>query len=467
MLTALVNHLWQSTLFGVLAAALALLLRNESAAVRYWIWWAASAKFLVPFAALVAVGSLLAPTMRAAVVLPEWSASLERLAEPVGTELWAPALAALTAVWLAGVLATASVFVVQWLRVRRMVRAATPWRAPSPTAPAVMRSSAQIEPAIVGIVRPVLIVPDKMIERLTPAQLDAVIEHELCHWRRRDNLTAAVHMIAAALFWFHPLVWWIGRQLLQERERACDEGVIAAGHDRVVYAEAILDVCELCVASPSECAAGVGGAHLKRRLTQIVTSAAVTARSSVVAKAVLAVAGLAALAGPLAVGALGGRLAYAQAGGDVDRGRIAAPEDHRALMPLVRIAPSYPADALALRLEGSVTVRFTILPDGTTADVVAVDSTSSVFEEPAVSAVLKWRYPAQAQELRGVLTVIRFQLEPDTARANPRDTSELMAAYRGGGQELVNVQLGAFTPQEQPLPASFNGNARNGAVAQN
>ena len=54
----------------------------------------------------------------------------------------------------------------------------------------------------------------------------AIVAHELCHVGRRDNLAAAVHMIVEAVFWFHPLVWWIGTRLVEERERACDEEVL-------------------------------------------------------------------------------------------------------------------------------------------------------------------------------------------------------------------------------------------------
>ena len=96
-----------------------------------------------------------------------------------------------------------------------------------------------------------------------------MLEHELAHWRRRDNLTAAVHMLVEAVFWFHPLVWWIGARLVEERERACDEAVVRAGHDGRTYAEGILNVCERYVASALKCAAGISGADLKQRVVEI------------------------------------------------------------------------------------------------------------------------------------------------------------------------------------------------------
>ena len=58
------DHLWQSTLFALVAAMLALALRKHSARARYWLWMAASAKFLVPFSLLIAAGSHLRALLR-------------------------------------------------------------------------------------------------------------------------------------------------------------------------------------------------------------------------------------------------------------------------------------------------------------------------------------------------------------------------------------------------------------------
>ncbi len=125
---------------------------------------------------------------------------------------------------------------------------------------------------MVGLLRPILLLPAGIAERLTPPQLEAVLAHELCHVRRRDNLFASIHMIVEAIFWFHPLVWWIGARLVEERERACDEEVLSLGSEPHVYAEAILNVCKLYVESPLVCVSGVTGANLKRRIEAIMTN---------------------------------------------------------------------------------------------------------------------------------------------------------------------------------------------------
>ena len=94
--------------------------------------------------------------------------------------------------------------------------------------------------------------------------------------------------------------------------------------------------------------------------------------------------------------------------------------------PIVRIAPNYPAEALAASREGEVQLEFTIAANGTTKDVVVVDSSAPEFEAPAVAALLRWRYlptnmscvgtvcqpieGAEAVERPGIRTVIRYQL---------------------------------------------------------
>ncbi len=94
-----------------------------------------------------------------------------------------------------------------------------------------------------GLPGPVLLLPKGITERLTPAQLCSIVAHEMCHVRRRDNLATAGHMIVEAVFWFHPLVWWLGARLVEERERACDEEVVEAGRDAQTYAESISSRC--------------------------------------------------------------------------------------------------------------------------------------------------------------------------------------------------------------------------------
>jgi uncharacterized protein (TIGR03435 family) len=77
-------------------------------------------------------------------------------------------------------------------------------------------------------------------------------------------------MVVEAVFWFHPLVWWIERRMLDERERACDEAVLGAGNDPDAYVAGILSVCRFTLRAPIACVAGVSGAELRARIESIV-----------------------------------------------------------------------------------------------------------------------------------------------------------------------------------------------------
>ncbi len=311
MIGALAAHLWQSTLFALAAGILTLAFRKNRAHVRYWLWLSASLKFFVPFSWLIGLGGRLgwAPAAQR-IAMPQVSLAMERITVPFADPLplmpRAPSHAhwtglAILAVWLCGVAAIGLIRLRLWLRVRAAVRAGTPLNIPA--AVEIRSSPALLEPGVVGLLRPVLLLPEGILDRLTPSQLEAILAHELCHVRRRDNLFSALHMLVEAGFWFHPLVWWIGARLLEERERACDERVLILGNRPRDYADAILNVCKLYVESPLACVSGVTGANLKRRIEAILTNR--TGHGLTRArKVLLAGAGIAALAGPVATGVL-------------------------------------------------------------------------------------------------------------------------------------------------------------------
>jgi beta-lactamase regulating signal transducer with metallopeptidase domain len=321
MTAELISHIWQSTLFVFVAALLTVAFRKNRANVRYWLWLSASLKFFAPFALLVSLGGHLGWTPvvqrmigQTAVVqrmaAPHISLSAERIAEPFPEPLqfpptvsgafnWTPF--ALFVVWACGFAVIGLFRLRSWRRVSAAINMSAPSQIPA--AIEIRSSPGLLEPGVAGILRPVLLLPEGITDRLTPSQLDAVLAHELCHVRRRDNLFAAIHMAVEALFWFYPLVWWIGARLVEERERACDECVLAAGSEPRIYADAILTVCKLYVESPLVCMLGVTGANLKRRIEAIMKNR--TGQSlNRAKKCLLAAAGIATLACPVALGVL-------------------------------------------------------------------------------------------------------------------------------------------------------------------
>lgn len=325
MIAAIFDHLWQSTIFACAAGALTVIFRRNGANVRYGLWLAASIKFLVPFSLLFALGQALAPEAAPFHASLPLLTLIEDVGSPFPYALASPSaapalpggvsLAAVlpeiaAAVWAAGCFAVLILWLTRWVRVQRLARAAKllPITAPIP----VKASSTSVEPGVIGVLRPVLLLPEGLTERLSPDEFDAVLVHELCHVRRRDNLTAAIHMTVEAIFWFFPLVWWVGARLILEREQACDESVLDGGNDPSTYAESILKVCKFYLHSPLACMAGVSGADLKKRVEAIM-NARKQFQLGPIQRGLLALAAGAALVAPMALGLLSVQTAAAAA----------------------------------------------------------------------------------------------------------------------------------------------------------
>ena len=315
LLRPLADHLWQSTVFAAAAGLLTLALRKNGARVRHGVWLAASIKFLIPISVLIALGGQFTwvrsvrtvpqTTQAAALAVanqvsqPFAGPTNELAAAPVETDLVDLVPAALFAIWAFGFIGIACSWFVRWRRIRVVVRAASPLDLELPVR--ALASDALMEPGIFGIFRPALLLPSGILEHLPEAQLQAVIAHELCHVRNRDNFAAAFQMFVETVFWFHPIVWWIGKRMVAEREFACDEEVLRLGNEARVYAEGILSVCRLYVESPLACVSGVTGSDLKERIRGIV-SGRVACELGFARKAGLAAAGIASLILPLLIG---------------------------------------------------------------------------------------------------------------------------------------------------------------------
>lgn len=307
------NHLGQSTLFAGVAGLLTLALRQNHARVRHGVWLAASCKFLIPLSALIALGgdirwrtapettpsnlSVVMDEISRPFAAPTVSSRMPASEQLAGSQL--PGI--LLCIWACGFLGIIWSWWVRWRRIRAAVRTGSPVHIEIPIK--AVSSPTLLEPGVFGVFRPVLVLPEGVVDRLTQAQLKAVIAHELCHVRHRDNLAATIHMFVETVFWFHPQVWWIGRRMVAERERACDEEVVQLGNEPRDYAEGILNVSKLYVESPLVCVSGVTGADLKKRI-QAILAGRVAGDLSFAKKAALAVAGVAAVALPIAFGTL-------------------------------------------------------------------------------------------------------------------------------------------------------------------
>lgn len=337
----MIDHLWQSTLCAAVAALVALSLRRGPAHVRYGVWLAASLKFLLPFATLTALGRQFAWRTASVTALAEpLPAALDMFVQPFATVGVTTAAAAASSqasladwwwlaatVWAIGSMTVLVTWLRRWRRVATALAASTSItsgreldilrrleRKTSARRPLRLRASdGSLEPGVCGIRRPVLLWPTTITARLTDSQIEGILAHEIAHVRRHDNLTAVLQMVVQTLFWFHPLVWWLGTRLVDERERACDQAAIRAGSEPGVYAEGILRTVQFYVESPLACVAGVTGSDLKRRIEDIMQGhTAVSLKPW--QKAAVAVVALALVAVPLVRGSLAVTVVAAQAG---------------------------------------------------------------------------------------------------------------------------------------------------------
>ncbi|MFO0904088.1 MAG: M56 family metallopeptidase [Pirellulales bacterium] len=102
-------------------------------------------------------------------------------------------------------------------------------------------------PMVVGIVKPIILLPPALVCGLEPTQVAAILAHEMAHIRRCDLIVNLFQRLVEAFLFFHPLTWWLSRRVSIERENSCDDA--AAGcMGRLPYADALLQMASLCVA---------------------------------------------------------------------------------------------------------------------------------------------------------------------------------------------------------------------------
>jgi beta-lactamase regulating signal transducer with metallopeptidase domain len=115
--------------------------------------------------------------------------------------------------------------------------------------PCLAESELLSVPVTFGVRRPAILLPSGWRE-WEPAELDAVLAHEISHVARRDALAERLSLLHRAMFWFSPLSWWLARHLADLAEEASDDAALAAGADRTRYAETLLGFFAALEAAP-------------------------------------------------------------------------------------------------------------------------------------------------------------------------------------------------------------------------
>ena len=129
-------------------------------------------------------------------------------------------------------------------------------------------------PMAIGFLKPVVVLPASMITGLTPAQLDMLILHELAHIRRHDYLVNLLQSFAEIILFFHPVIYWISKQMRVEREFCSDDMAVKQCGNAIAYAHTLADTASLCHKHRNQSipmmAMAASGGDLKERILRLV-----------------------------------------------------------------------------------------------------------------------------------------------------------------------------------------------------
>jgi HEAT repeat protein/beta-lactamase regulating signal transducer with metallopeptidase domain len=142
------------------------------------------------------------------------------------------------------------------------------------TAPVVAYCQTVAVPTVIGVLRPIILLPTSIATGLTTPQIELLLVHELAHIRRYDHLVNILQRLIEALLFFHPAVWYVSRKLRLEREHACDDLVVSLSGEPRAYAESLVATAAFAVEgnltlSPDALAATGKPSHLRRRIQRL------------------------------------------------------------------------------------------------------------------------------------------------------------------------------------------------------
>jgi hypothetical protein len=109
-------------------------------------------------------------------------------------------------------------------------------------------TSLQVSPMVIGIIKPLVVVPVAVVNGLSPAQVEAIMLHELAHIRRHDPFMLVVQAMATRILFFHPLAWYLSAEIDRERENSCDDLVLRTNSDPITYIKALTMIQEMNMA---------------------------------------------------------------------------------------------------------------------------------------------------------------------------------------------------------------------------
>ncbi len=355
--------------------------RQLGASAAYALWLVVPVPLLatLPIMAPVAPGTMELPTLSVAVGVTAGTAASTGLS-------WTQPLAA---IWLVGSAIVIVHLIHSVLAGRRLVHQSKP--APNQVFPTLVPSGLNrdririgngiISPVVVGLLRPVLLVPPAMVRMPDSGVQKMILEHELHHLRRRDNLVNLGAGLFQALFWFNPLVWMAYPAFRTDQELSCDARALADRdrQERARYGRALLDLSE---ARRQTVVATYWNHHhtIERRILMLKNHHCNTTPRKIAAALCVGAA--------LTISFLAAAATSPQSAGDP-----IAESDATHPVPMVRVPPRYPSDAAKSGIDGHVILEFTVNEDGATEDIIVLESIpENLFDQHAKDAVSRWYY---------------------------------------------------------------------------
>jgi beta-lactamase regulating signal transducer with metallopeptidase domain len=274
---AAIHFLWQGAVIGLAAAALLRCMQRRSPEARYVVACTALFLCLATFGASFFIllgthGPL--PNHPIERILAGLPGSV--LPDSAGLNMNIAGVAAYC--WLAGFLWMMMRYTCQWIHVQRLrnclitrpddhlqaVFESLKRKLKIPQAVRLFHSGMAKSAMVAGCFRPVVLVPLSALTALTPDQLRAVIAHELSHIRRHDPWINMAQGFTEMVLFFHPAVWWLSRQVRNEREYCCDESSVRVTGSSRTLAQGLALLESLRIAMPAASLAATGGSLLAR-----------------------------------------------------------------------------------------------------------------------------------------------------------------------------------------------------------
>lgn len=251
-------------------------------------------------------------------------------------------------------------------------------------------------PMLLGILNPRLLLPNNYRSQFTKDQLKLVLEHEVCHFKRLDNLTNLVSVLLLSMCWFNPLAWVGYASFRRHQEIACDYVVLAnkAVSQRIEYSKALVSCIDESQGRLTIYSNYYQRNTMFKRINILKNYDSINLSAKLIAGAIaMTIVSSVSWAKPF-----------------LTTENVAEKSQH--LQPTMRIEPRYPIAAAKGGIEGSVVLRFDINPDGSVSNVVVVKSVpETVFDKEATRALNKWVYQKSESGSKGEMVQLDFIMD--------------------------------------------------------